>query len=196
MDESEPLAVWASGILKQLHDLFEEANLKAPRPLAYTKREREKQSSRDGVVERLRRCVSRPDELRRILADTERAESESELAKVKVELDKAAAIKREEESRQLQNEAVEWLLARGKKIGTDFSVADAVQVANGIAYAEECARLEDEGEYMSFSGQNCEGPCAGWNPSSNRCDCGNRRVSFTEVYGHSFKSPSVEAEAY
>ena len=98
-----------------------------------------------------------------------------------------------------KDEAILWLLERGKKIGVDFSADDAIQCADGIAFDEEIARQianlgEDEG--ISFSGDdNCEN-CSGWDGSSRRCDCGNRRVGWERGYGHSFKTPSIYAEAY
>lgn len=32
--------------------------------------------------------------------------------------------------------------------------------------------------YFDFSGQNCEGPCIGWDGRDRRCECGNRRVTW------------------
>lgn len=37
-------------------------------------------------------------------------------------------------------------------------------------------------DYTEFAGQNCDGPCLGWDGHSRRCECGNRRVSW-EPYG-------------
>lgn len=44
--------------------------------------------------------------------------------------------------------------------------------------AERRAELERTGEFVSFSGQNCD-DCIGWDGVSRRCSCGNRRVSWT-----------------
>ncbi len=35
------------------------------------------------------------------------------------------------------------------------------------------------GFYFDFDGQNCDGPCVGWDGQDRRCECGNRRVSWT-----------------
>ena len=39
-------------------------------------------------------------------------------------------------------------------------------------------------EWHDFDGQNCDGPCRGWDGESRRCDCGNRRVCWVEEDGH------------
>jgi hypothetical protein len=93
-------------------------------------------------------------------------------------------------------EAVVWLLARGKKLGEDFSGADAIAVANSIAADEEIARLKEQVGLHDFNGQNCDGPCGGWDGASRRCECGNRRVWWTTGWGHSFQEPYVYGEAY
>jgi hypothetical protein len=46
------------------------------------------------------------------------------------------------------------------------------------AVQDKIAQFEKTGEYYDFSGQNCDGPCPGWDGSSRRCACGNRRVSW------------------
>jgi hypothetical protein len=58
--------------------------------------------------------------------------------------------------------------------------------------AERVAELERTGGFTDFSGQNCEQPCLGWDGKSRRCDCGNRRVTWTcNVW-----SDSIYAEAW
>lgn len=103
----------------------------------------------------------------------------------------------------LATEAIAWLDAKGYKPGTDFQPSAAVTFANDIAFQEEAERLSAElkasGGFVDFSGSNCEpdeGACPGWNGNDRRCECGNRRVSWTAAYGHSFKEPSIYAEAY
>ena len=34
-------------------------------------------------------------------------------------------------------------------------------------------------KFIDFDGQNCSGPCSGWDGESNRCECGNRRVDWS-----------------
>ena len=46
--------------------------------------------------------------------------------------------------------------------------------------------MPGEGEFIEFDGMNCndrmdpdDPPCTGWDGKSHRCECGNRRVSWT-----------------
>ena len=76
------------------------------------------------------------------------------------------------------------------------SLNDYIEKANDVAFELECKRRETDDEYIDFSGDdNCE-DCAGWKPGERRCNCGNRRVSWVESYSHSFKDPSIYAEAW
>jgi len=97
---------------------------------------------------------------------------------------------------KLNEEAVIWLQTKGKVLGTDFNLQDAISTANELAADEEIASLRASDELHSFVGEdNCEG-CGGWDGSSHRCECGNRRVSWTvDSDMHSFKSPCVYGEA-
>lgn len=62
------------------------------------------------------------------------------------------------------------------------------------------ARAEEEG-YIDFDGQNCGDYredgfyCAGWDGSSRRCDCGNRRV-YWEPHQHEDGTWTVSAVAW
>lgn len=106
--------------------------------------------------------------------------------------------KNQELHNSMVDRAVAWLLAKGKVIGQDFTVADAIKTANDIAFEEEVKNRKKElgnDAYTEFSGQNCDS-CLGWDGVSPRCECGNRRVSWSFGYGHSFETPSIEAEAY
>jgi hypothetical protein len=40
--------------------------------------------------------------------------------------------------------------------------------------------------WHDFDGKNCERPCRGWDGTSGRCDCGNRRVYWDEEGGVRF----------
>jgi hypothetical protein len=95
------------------------------------------------------------------------------------------------------NDAIKYLLENGKVFGEDFTVETAIDVANEYSFDVAVSKREIQiGEgFIDFAGQNCEDECEGWNPSNRRCQCGNRRVSWTSYY-HSFKSPSVLAEAW
>jgi len=114
-------------------------------------------------------------------------------------LNKAA--QREAEAKRLTQEAANWLLERGRKLGPDFAYEDALETANDIAFYEEVARREEagkNGQWYRFDGDNnCEGEdCAGWDGHSHRCQCGSRRVSWQMGDGHSFKNLQIYAEAY
>lgn len=120
--------------------------------------------------------------------------------KEKAEKEKQAELlkQREIEKNNLVNEAIAYCIANGRIFGSDgFTVDSAIAIANDIAFNKEVKRREDEiGDgYTAFSGQNCEDECDGWNPKDRRCQCGNRRVSWTEDYSD-FKNMSIYAEAY
>jgi hypothetical protein len=124
------------------------------------------------------------DEDRRI-ADEQKKKEQDEQKRER----EAAAIK-------YQQEAVIWLQERGKVLGTDFTLEDAVGQAEEIAFSEEVARRLNSGGPFSFSGDDfCEG-CDGWDGVSRRCACGNRRVGWTAADWHTFKEPSIYAEAF
>lgn len=196
LEEAEPRARWARNILDQLSALFAEADGKAPCPWSFSAKERKKHRTRDGIVERLQRCIKAPTSLHSELKELSRKELEETERRARLRQEEENSIKAALKEKELQNEAVTWLLARGKKIGVDFNVAEAVMIANELAYHDECKRLTDQGEFISFNGQNCDGPCDGWLPGSHRCDCGNRRVDFVQGNFHTFKEPSVTGEAY
>ena len=110
---------------------------------------------------------------------------------------------REEQEKQntrakeaLIGEAVIWLLAQGKVQGVDFTGANAIKVADELAFQSLIKKYELSDEYIDFDGQNCDGPCKGWQPGNHRCYCGNRRVSWVCPEYHSFKNPAARAEAY
>lgn len=87
-----------------------------------------------------------------------------------------------------------FLSARGKVVGVDYEPHSAIEVANEIAAEEAIAAQKKDGGFVSFGGDdNCEG-CSGWDMSSHRCECGNRRVSW-ESDGD-FESMHVYAQAY
>jgi hypothetical protein len=116
----------------------------------------------------------------------------------------AERLKKDEEERrhresmtlieQKTERAIIWLQARGKVLGTDFTVKTAYSVANDIAFDE--AVEEHKGIYISFAGdESCE-DCRGYDGLSNRCDCGSRRVSYVMPDWADFEDMCVIAEAY
>jgi len=113
-----------------------------------------------------------------------------------VENKKMAAEAKTKEDTRLMNAAIQYLVEHGKQVGVDFDVKDSVSVANNLAADLEIQKKQEEGGFHDFSGQNCDGPCEGWDGSNNRCQCGNRRVSWVPGYGHTFEEPYIIAEAY
>jgi hypothetical protein len=127
-------------------------------------------------------------------------EHRERMQKEKEDKAQAEARKKEMEAKQseLLNQAIAYCLENGRTFGDALTVENAIQVANDIAFQKEVARREAEigDEYIDFDGQNCEDECAGWNPQHHRCECGNRRVSWTEGWSSDFRNMSIYAEAY
>jgi len=103
----------------------------------------------------------------------------------------------EKNNTTLEERAVTYLLARGKKLGIDFVLADAVYTANEIAFDETVrAKIEDarHGGCFGFDGNDC---CRGWDGKSSRCFCGNRRVSWgTDSYVYLFDEQEPASKIY
>lgn len=78
--------------------------------------------------------------------------------------------------------------------GKDFTTENATQVAEDMAFNKEVEKRIKDGGYFEFNGQNCDGPCSGWDGVSHRCDCGNRRVYWQSDGG--FKDIYIYGEAY
>jgi len=87
--------------------------------------------------------------------------------------------------------AASYLITEGKKMGEDFTVENAIKRANAIAADKACDAAPEF--YDDFAGKNCE-DCPGWSKGNHRCDCGNRRVSFSS--DGDFENMSVYPEAY
>ena len=95
--------------------------------------------------------------------------------------------------------AISYMIAEGNVFGVHFQASNAVTCATQYAFEKELARrlaeLEETGDLISFDGQNCD-DCDGWDGFSNRCACGNRRVSWEPDYSHSFLNPSIIGSAH
>jgi len=183
----------ASYFMAELKKVYDAANAEMPRPWCATKKQRTKADAWGGIYDRLLAALRAP---REIEYEMERME----VAKRQAEDAKAKAARDAEEKRKASAEvddAITWLQSRGKVIGTDFSNANAIAVANDIAADEEIERVRPgDGEWTEFAGDdNCE-DCRGWDGKERRCDCGRRRVSWSTGDGHSFKHPFVYAEAF
>lgn len=148
-------------------------------------------------TEAYQRLLKAVDTYNRIKASYETRER---MGREKEKMAQAEALKKEQEAKrsELLNQAIAYCLHNGRTFGDSLTVENAIQVANQIAFQKEIDRKEAEigDEYIDFSGQNCEDECAGWNPKDRRCQCGNRRVSWTDGYSSDFRSMTIYAEAY
>ena len=102
----------------------------------------------------------------------------------------------------LIDEAVEWLRKRNKIVNVDFTYEDALRTANQLAFLEKVneskedmkvfIKMEFTDGFRIFRGDNnCKITCKGWDGESDRCDCGERRVSWDYDYKDDyFKNPT------
>ena len=121
-----------------------------------------------------------------------------EAEKIKKAEQEARQKELEAKKNQTLNEAIQYCIENGRKFGQDVTLENAISTANNIAFEKEVAKREAEigDDYIGFDGQNCEDECAGWNPADHRCECGNRRVSWTDGWSSDFRDMSIYAEAY
>lgn len=133
---------------------------------------------------------NRPDAIFRLSYDFERIieDAKKELTAKKEKENKS------KNEKELLAKAVLWLKEKGKELGKDYQVTEAVYTANNIAFEEEIEKRKKLGGYIEFSGDdNCE-DCEGWDMETGRCQCGNRRVSWDS--SGNFLNISIYAEAY
>jgi hypothetical protein len=186
----------AKEILNRFNEIAKEGNKLVPgRTFGLSKAKLEKLKTPNEVMERLLSASRSEYNTKSTYEHRER------MVKEKEEKEKAEAFKKEMEVKQseLLNQAIAYCLENGRTFGDGLSVENAIQVANDIAFQKEVARKETEiGDgYIGFDGQNCEDECAGWNPQvSHRCECGNRRVSWTGGWSSDFRNMDIYAEAY
>jgi hypothetical protein len=186
----------AKSYLEKFSQLLKEANKDFPgRTFGLTKSKLEKLKSPNEVYDRLLSASRSVYNTQSTYSTRERFQKEKEEKEKQAELLK----QRELEKSNLVNEAIAYCISHGRIFGKDgFDVNSAISIANDIAFQIEKKKRESEiGEdYIDFSGQNCEDECSGWNPQYHRCECGNRRVSWTDGYDSTFKNMSIYAEAY
>ena len=158
-----------------------------------TKTAQAKARGAEAVLNRLRNEMSIATRIKSNYEHQDRMEKE----KAERELADHTKRQREDESRRLLNDAVQYLLNNGERLISDFRIENAIEAANQLAFELEVARREGENAGpIEFSGDGSCEDCSGWIPGEHRCECGNRRVSWSEGWGHSFQSPSIYAEAY
>ena len=128
-------------------------------------------------------------------------ETRERMAKEKAEKEAQMELakKREEDKTNIINEAIAYCIANGRVFNQDgLNIDSAISIANNIAFNKAVTNKEREIglNFIDFEGQNCEDECAGWNPHQRRCECGNRRVSWSEGYNSDFRDMDIYAEAY
>lgn len=130
-------------------------------------------------------------------------ESPQDFVRMLNDLEKDATRRREETTRKATQDAESarkllaagaFLSARGKVVGTDYEAHEAIDVANEIACDEAIAEQKSAGGFISFGGDDNCSDCNGWDMSSHRCECGNRRVGW-DHYGD-FEHMTVYAQAH
>jgi hypothetical protein len=186
----------AKSYLERFNELLKEANKDFPVGITFgmSKAKIDKSKTPNEVYDRLYSAS-------RSLYNTKSTyEMRERMEKEKIEKERQAELlkQRELEKSSLVNDAIAYCLANGRTFGErGFTIDTAIQIANDIAFDKEVARKEEEiGDgHTGFSGMNCEDECAGWNPKHHRCECGNRRVSWTNDYSN-FKDMEIYAEAY
>jgi hypothetical protein len=184
----------ASEFLARFKDIIAEANKQFPGvTFGLSKSKLEKHKSPNEAYQRVVDATRSLYNVKSTYETKERMEAE----KLKKQEQAEFAKKIENERAQLLHEAVAYCLVNNKEFGKDFNIENAIEVANDIAFNEEVSKKVAEigTGYISFSGQNCEDECAGWNPQDRRCECGNRRVSWTDEYSD-FRNMEIYAEAW
>jgi len=159
-----------------------------------TKAKKNKATTPEKLITFLNTTISEPKNLnyRFKLQDEFTAHKEAEKkAKEYFEREKVEELK-------LTEEALMFLQEHGKVIGIDFTLINAVNIANNLAAELEVnRRIEERCGYFDFDGTDtCDESCTGWDGESHRCSCGNRRVSWEADDYHSFKTPSIHAVSY
>ncbi len=157
-------------------------------------RERKKGFDPKNILNALREIKGRPDRLKQKF----QWEYEDALRKEKETQEKIRKEQQKQKELQETQDAILWLMERGFILGKDFELDCAIEKANWVAFEEEKNRtLNDHRGFFYFTGdEGCDESCQGWDGVSKRCDCGNRRVDWEMSDYHSFKEPSVIAQAY
>ena len=185
----------AKEILERFNAILKEANTFVPgRTFGLSKSKLEKLKSPNEVWDRLYSATRSEYNTKSTYETRERMAKEKqqkeEEQKRKAEMERA--------QKDVLNQAIAYCLENGRTFADGLTVDNAISIANDIAFNKEVAKREEEigDNYIGFSGQNCEDECDGWNPKDHRCQCGNRRVSWSDGYYSDFRDMSIYAEAY
>lgn len=107
----------------------------------------------------------------------------AEDAKKKKEVEAARSVEIEKIQKGFQEKAVMYLLEKNKNLGVHFTLENAIEKANALAYdlakADHMEKVKAGDTTYSFSGSDSCEDCTGWDGLCHRCNCGNRRVDWT-----------------
>jgi len=199
LSEAESFSEEASKLLREFVDWKHRVITFAKDALFYqgdSRARKEEASTPEKLLTFLTNAMNQPDNLRYRfkLQDDDAAFREKE------KKDEESAELRRAEELKLTEDALLFLQENGKILGTDFSsLGNAISIADNLAFEIEIERKIKNRtvEFFSFTGNDqCDDSCKGWDGESHRCECGSRRVAWEFNYNHSFKHPSICAEAY
>lgn len=185
----------AKSLVNEFNEILKKANKQFPvSSFGMSKSKLEKEQSLQKTYERLQTASWSYNNIKSTYETRERMIKEKEEKAQKEQ----ANIELNQRKVETLNKAIKFLLENGKIFGEEFTTENAHSVANELAFQLEINRREAQigKEYIDFSGQNCKEECAGWNPSERRCQCGNRRVTWTEGYYSTFENMEIYAEAW
>lgn len=184
----------ANNFLKELNDLKIRIN-KAfpPNTFGLNKRQIAKLMSWDSTVERLGKFARSVEKTQSRFDYEDRCE-QARQAKVQQEL---ILEQRQAFEAAQKTSAIKWLQSNHSelKFGEHYDIDSAVVMANEISASDEIHNLKSTNEFIDFAGDDyCDDSCMGWDMTSKRCDCGNRRVGW-DTSNHYFTDPYVTAVA-
>ena len=159
-----------------------------------TKKQLEKAKSFEAIMDRLSRIQMEEFYLKdRFAREDERikkVEAEKRLKEIEIEII--------ENNLKYKQDALVWLQGNYPeyRLGNDYSLDCVEEFAEELAKSKEISRIMEGKAFIRFSGGDYCEDCLGWDGSSRRCQCGNRRVSWVTGDSHRFDEPYVCAEAY
>jgi len=197
-EEAKARTIMACNLKREFYDLCMKVHDTVP--MVYTKKsDRARRSEKNDLKYNPKLCcdlldkhVRGVDEYFGRLGASRRYTLEQEARKAKEKSEAEAREKKLQDQLGEIAKAVAFLVERGQKLDIDFEAQHAVSAANDLRFAELVKEV-GEGPH-SFSGDcYCE-DCSGWDGESRRCECGNRRVSWS--YEGNFENMYIYAEAF
>lgn len=198
LKEADERSAKAKKLLEEVKALTDKINKEFPPAVSIfmSEKKRMKLMALGPAIDRIKKESQAGSDLRRSFEWQDRAEKERQDKENRKKEDEA----QEKRRQKFLEETVTHLISKGFVLGTDFTLYTAISFANNRAYetkvAETVANLVREKAFTSFDGQNCDGPCAGWDGFSNRCECGNRRVGWEMSDYASWKDMQIRGVAW